>query len=466
MKSCFRSASSQSYIFLLFFTLLANDATFAQQDKYIHAAFTGTRWDPSSMMGGGLERTEIILYFRPDGTYGTTLGNGWQTDVSGRYTISNGTIKLTDSKNQVESIPYDGSGSFWYNGTTIFQKKPANKIPPGYYSFSYSSGSGGISSGSNAPYVGNRAHKGIQFNPDGSFSSGASSSTYISGGNVSGHGNRKTEADGTYIIKDGVLTLRFKNGEISVNSCFTSDAVSSIVVNGTPYYADEDKKSTIKEPNTKSKPTASPENVRSGLDFLKKANLANGGKYLDEIKTVKLESSLGNGALQITTLLDLPQQKIRCEYRKQGQLIGIEQSEGNAGWEWSNGKFTTLSADRVKELQSANFSGIFSLREPVLNSASIISSPKASDNQTSIIISIDGSYTALLFDKENRLTGNSSKINNKSTTRFFSDFRKTKQVPLPYTVKEMRDNKTFTYQYSSIELNPSLSANDWMKPGF
>lgn len=463
MKPRLRSASSKLYTLLLFFSLLAN-TSFTQQSKYIHAAFTGTRWDPSSMMGGGLEKTEIILYFRPDGTYSTTLGDGWQTDISGHYTISNGTIKLTDSKNQVESIPYDGSGSFWYNGTTIFQKKPASKILPGYYSFSYSSGSGGIGSGTNTPYVGNRAHKGIQFNPDGSFSSGASSSTYISGGNVSGHGNRKTEADGTYTIKDGVLTLHFKNGEKSVNSCFTSDAVSSIVVNGTTYYADEDKKSTTKEPDTKTKPAASPEDVRSGLAFLKKANLANGGKYLDEVKTVKLESSLGNGALQITTLLDLPQQKIRCEYRKQGQLIGIEQTEGDAGWEWSNGKFTTLSTDRVKELQSANFSGIFSLQEPVLNSVSIISAPGTSNNQTSIIIFREGNYTAMLFDKENRLTGNSSKINNRSITRSFSDFRKTKQVLLPYIVKEIRDNKTFTYQYSSIELNPSLSANDWLKP--
>jgi hypothetical protein len=447
-------------LFLLLVVLFSY-SSLAQNGKFIHAAFVGTRWDPGSVMGGGLERTEIILYFRPDGTYCTTLGKDWQTEVTGRYTISNGTIQLRDSKNKVESIPYDGNGSFWYEGTSIFQKKPANKIPPGYYSFSYTSGSGGIGSGTNAPYVGNRAHKGIQFNADGSFSSGASSSTYISGENVGGYGNRKKEADGTYTIKDGVLTLHFKNGERSVNSCFTSDAVSSIIVNGTTYYADEHKNSENKKAPP---PNTNPESKSSGLAFLKNANLVNGGKFLDGIKTAKLESSLGNGALQIVTILDLTQQKIRCEYSKQGQLIGIEQAEGHTGWEWSNGRLTTLSEDRIKELKNTYSPAVFSLQEQAIGKASILSSPENKNNLTSIILTTGNDYTALLFDKENRLTGKSCKINNRTVTHVFSGFKKTQELWLPYTVVEKRDNKSFTYQYSSIILNPSLETKDWAKP--
>ncbi len=463
MKTCLEFAYLKTFLLLLLVVSLTH-SSFAQNGKFIHAAFVGIRWDPSPVMGGGMESTEVILYFRPDGTYCTTLGKDWQTDVAGRYTIANGTIKLIDSKNEVESIPYDGNGSFWYNGTSIFQKKPANKVPPGYYSFSYTSGSGGIGSGTNAPYVGNRAHKGIQFNADGSFSSGAASSTYISGENVSGYGNRKKEADGTYTIKGGVLTLHFRNGEKTVNSCFTSDAVSSIIVNGTTYYADENKGNYNKKETKNSQTNTSPESKSSGQAFLKKANQANSGKSLDGIKTVKLESSLGNGALQISTILDIPQQKIRCEYRKQGQLIGIEQADGQTGWEWSNGKLTTLSADRVKELKNTYAPAIFSLQEPALSKVSILSAPENKNNQTSLIVSIDGNYTALLFDKENRLTGKSCQIFNRTVTHAFSGFKKTQELWLPYAVIEKRDNKSFTYQYSSIVLNPLLGAKDWAKP--
>ncbi|RZS74493.1 hypothetical protein EV199_0341 [Pseudobacter ginsenosidimutans] len=464
MTTYHRCSLPKLFTFLLMLLLHPGLAP-AQQGKYMHAAFIGMRWDPSATFGGGMESTEIILYFRPDGTYCTNLGNGWQTEVSGRYTIEKGAIKLIDSKKEVFPIPYDGDGSFWYNGTTIFRKEPANKIPPGYYSFSYSSGSGGIGSGTNAPYVGNRAHKGIRFNPDGSFNSSSASSTYISGENVSGYGKNKKETDGKYTIKDGVLTLHFNNGEKSVNSCFTSDAVSSIVVNGTTYYADENLPGKDKvEKGSPNKPGTRPKDMGSAREFLNKANLALGGKQLNVIKTVKLESSLGNGALQITTYLDLPLQKIRNEYRKQGQLIGIEQTEGNTGWEWSNNKFTTLVSSRIREIQLAGLSGIFNLQETALAKISILSSPEKKDQTTSMIVSVNGISTAWAFDNEQRLTGSSAKIDNRSITYLFSDFKTAQQVQLPYTVKEMRDNKTFTYKFSSIVLNPELNANNWAKP--
>lgn len=457
MKTCSTFALTKQLLILLILTL--QTVLSLAQGKFIHAAFTGTKWEPSSMMGGGMESKEIILYFRPDGTYCTTLGNGWQTDVSGHYSIANGVITLIDLKNQKETIPYDGNGSFWYEGTSIFLKKPANAIPPGYYSFSYSTGSGGIGSGTNAPYVGNRAHKGIQFNPDGSFSSNSSSGTYISGKNVSGHGSNKKESDGTYTIKDGVLTLHFNNGEKSVNSCFIPGSASSIMVNGTVYFAeDENKKATPANTNS------NPETLRNATAFLQKANLANGGKSLDDIKTVKLISSLGNGAMQITTLLNLPQQKIRCEYRKQGQLIGIEQTEGSSGWEWSNGKFTLLSAARVRELQLANLFGVFSLQQTVLAKTTVLSSPTTKNLQTQLIVSRDGNNMAWMFDKNNRMTGNSATKDNYTVIHLYSDFRTTGQVIIPYSVKEIRDNKTFTYTFSSILLNPLLTATDWAKP--
>ncbi|MBO9634840.1 MAG: hypothetical protein J7578_17145 [Chitinophagaceae bacterium] len=458
MKSYSLFVLPKLFLFLTMLMAQANPSV-ARQGKFIHAAFTGTKWEPSSMMGGGMESREIILYFRPDGTYCTTLGNGWQTETDGHYTIANGVITLIDLKKEKETIPYDGSGSFWYGGTSVFQKKPANAIPPGYYSFSYSSGSGGIGSGTNAPYVGNRAHKGIQFYPDGSFSTHASSGTYISGKNVSGYGNDKKESDGNYTIKDGVLTLHFNNGEKSVNSCFTSDATSSIVVNGTVYNAEE--KNENKEP---AKPSTSPELLRTGTAFLKKANLANGGRSLDDIKTVKLISSLGNGTMQITTLLDLPKQKIRCEYRKQGQLIGIEQTEGNTGWEWTNGKLSQLPAGRVRELQFANLFGVFGLQQTALGKTSVLSSPATKDQQTQLLVTVDGNNMAWAFDKENRLTGHSGKTANSTITHLFSDFQKIGQVVLPYTVTEMRDNKTFTYRFSSIVLDPSYTVTDWAKP--
>ena len=175
------------YIFLISCSLLLLlSGHISAQKKTMHAAFIGTRWEPSSMMGGGMTSTQVIIYFRTDGTYTHTLGKDWQTDIDGHYTLTNGSIILTDNKNNTETIPYKGDGSFWYDRTTVYKREPSNKIPPGYYSFSTSTGSGGIGSGTNAPYVGGRAHKGFQFNADGSFSSGTSSSTYISGENVSG----------------------------------------------------------------------------------------------------------------------------------------------------------------------------------------------------------------------------------------------------------------------------------------
>jgi hypothetical protein len=237
------------------------------------------------------------------------------------------------------------------------------------------------------------------------------------------------------------------------------------VVNGTTYYADENLPGKDKvEKGSPNKPGTRPKDMGSAREFLNKANLALGGKQLNVIKTVKLESSLGNGALQITTYLDLPLQKIRNEYRKQGQLIGIEQTEGNTGWEWSNNKFTTLVSGRIREIQLAGLSGIFNLQETALAKISILSSPEKKDQTTSMIVSVNGISTAWAFDNEQRLTGSSAKIDNRSITYLFSDFKTAKQVQLPYTVKEMRDNKTFTYKFSSIVLNPELNANNWAKP--
>lgn len=459
-----RNATFLKIMLPFFLCTWAQASSFAQQ-KTMHAAFIGTRWEPSAVSGGGMSSTEVIIYFRPDGTYSHTLGKNWQTDFDGRYSIIAENIVLTDNKGQKEAIPYKGDGSFWYDRTTVYKKEPANKIPPGYYSFSTSSGSGGIGSGTDAPYVGSRSHKGFQFNADGTFSSGTSSSTYISGETVSGHGKRKKDEDGTYTIKDGLLTLYFNNGEKSINSCFTSDAVSSIVLNGTTYYAEEKNKD-----DTKPRPSTSATNVPasdlgSGQAYLKIANQSNGGKYLDAIRTAKLEYSMGNGVIQITTLLDLSQSTIRIEYRKNGQLMGIEQSDATTGWEYTNGKTTALPRQRISEMQDAFFHGMFNLQTGRLGKIKLLSAPKTANAETSLVVEADdGTVMAWVFDKDNLLTGKASKINGKPVTHFFSAFRRVNNIVLPFHVKEVRDNKTFTYVFSGFEINPTLNNESWSKP--
>ena len=263
-----------------------------------------------------------------------------------------------------------------------------------------------------------------------------------------------------------MLTLNFNNGERSTNSCFTSDAVSSIVLNGTTYYAEEKNASNTKNnAGAASRTPPAAADLKTGQAFLKKANLANGGKDLDEVRSARLKYSMGNGAIQITTLLDLTQSAIRMEYRKNGQLLGIEQTDANAGWEFSKGKSVALSSQRIREMQDAFFHGVFNLQSAALEKVKLLNAPQVSNGETTLVVSAaDGTVMGWMFDKDNRLAGKGSKINGKPVTHFFSDFRTIKNIVLPFSVKELRDNKTFTYAFTSFEINPTLNSDDWSKP--
>jgi hypothetical protein len=442
----------------------------------ITGVYAGTE---SSVGINGMQSFGRAYYFRPDGTYCSDLGKpDWKTRVNGTFTISGKKLFLTSNSggkpNGISIIKDDYLSD---EGTSLFKFAVMNSLPAQSFSHTMASSTGGAGTGT--PYAGSYGQNGLSFDGKGHFSHSGFGSSMIAGDNVGGGSTKEFGGDGTYIIQESTLTLKYNDGKVVTKSFFYSgDDPAMALINGSIYYAYEQKKengTTIKKqtaqsqkqstktekPETRTAPAAGT-NV-NGMNILQKANLAHGGKALDNLKTIRLQAVVG--AVNVIQLIDVPQQKIRIELYKDDKLSAVEQLEGNAGWQQANGKLSALPAARIKEMLNAFNTGILGLRGEKLKNISVQSAEVNEDGKMkTVTVKINGQNYAWIFDTDNRMVGEANSGGGIEHMSISKDFRTTSGIVLPYTGIEKHGGQSYTVNYSSITINPAFTEKDWSKP--
>lgn len=427
----------------------------------------------------GLNLTTYTYYFRSDGTYATEFDKpDWKTRVDGTYTLKGSTITLSKmSGNQPDTMEIKADGDIDDGSYTLHKMNVMNSVPAKRLENKSASSVGGMGTG--LAYVGVFSNRVFIFDGKGNFSNDDESTTAVIGDNIGGGTSGAKKGGGTYTIKDSVLTLRRSDGTTDTKSFFYSEKPEVMaLINGSFYYEYEDesadknlKAKTVEksapEINRKS-PTAG-DAAPSGFEILKRANAAHGGKNLDDLKTIRMTGKMSgaNGALDFdaTISVNVIERKIRYEFRKNGELVNVEQFEGSGGWNWLNGQKTALTEKRINELDKSLSTGVFGLRSDALKTISVESVKIDEEKKLKTLrVKINGEEYGWLFDAENRLTAEASKEDGAEKLELSSDFRNVKGVVVPFSSGLALGSLTVELKLSSVEVNPTFSANDWAIP--
>jgi len=205
------------------------------QSARLNGVYAGVSVMPS--VTGGMDRSDVVVLFRPDGTYNDDMRKkGWQTRVSGRYTVSGRTVALREPGDK-EAITYtlDKDGNMNAGSYNLVRQPTDSSIPKGSYEFNSAAGSGGDASGT---AVGSFSNKRLYFDGQGHFSTNSQTSAIVSGSSVGGGNSHKSSGGGTYKISKGMLTLTFANGATEVHSFFCRPGYIPImaVIDGDIYF--------------------------------------------------------------------------------------------------------------------------------------------------------------------------------------------------------------------------------------
>jgi hypothetical protein len=422
------------------------------------------------MIGGGMDREDLTLYLRPDKTFTQSVEKAdWKTDVEGKWVIQGKDVVLNynDGKRKPRTFTIVSPERLQSGGGYIlFKMVVANSIPKGIYEFKYASGSGGI--GSNLPYVGVSGNRYIYFDGKGNFSQDASKVVAVIGDNIGGGTNSNDNTAGTYTIKDGVLTLTTPDGKKAVSSIFThkdDKGETMATINGDLYFEMTEEEITKKLKNKKTDTNTGSRSKKednnnttagstatdvSASSMVDKMRATHGGNAIDQLKGVTVEGTLQG--LNLKAFTDYDREWTRLETRQNGQLIMVEQLEGNTGWQWLKGKKTTLPAQRVKELKAGFSAGLAGLRKSKLAELSG-GTVKKEKSGYSLTYSSGGVEMALLSTDDFRVIGEAKKTTAGFQGITYEDFRNVSGVLLPFTEKHTDGKTTMTIKISKIEAN-------------
>lgn len=449
--------------FTLIFLFILFQLTFLQAESQtrLNGAFAGSDFVPNV---SGMMRYDYSYYLRPDGSFASALEKtDWKTRVDGHYTVTGKSVKLNFKSGSSDSYSLTDGGYLFSGTTNLFKYDPGNMNEIPAHTFEYTSASSMGGTGTDMPYTGGYGKNFLALDGKGNFSH----SSFGSGSVVSpdfSHGSfKESKGDGAYTLKDGLLTLKYNDGKVVTKSFFYSGGKTpSALINGNVYWVM--KGDDIKTENTKEKlPAPKPDGAKNvnGQDILKKANLAHGGAKLDQLKTARLKAKMGD--LQITMLLDFNKGFIRTEYNRNNQLIAVEQSENQNGWQWVNGKTSSISAARNQELQETFHSGMLALRSGEIKNRAIKSAETNEQGIKTVYFNKGAADCALIFDTEYRLVGEVTVLNGKQQSAISSDFRTVGGILVPFLVKDNRDGKETAVVYSSVDVNIALEPSDWQK---
>jgi hypothetical protein len=433
---------------VLFICLLFSCSTlFAQQT--INAVYAGTAYEyDQSSDAGEMVRTDYVYYFRPNFSFCSGLDKAdWQKRVDGTYAIQGNQLKmkfLNDGSEKIILLSVTGETG-QSGAATFIRLNPTNTVPGGFYKFIRSSGK----------------QDGFYFT-DGKFNR-TTSLTTLSGGST----NNANE--GSYTINQGQLALKYNNGKAANYSFFSSPEKKSIVaINGDIYYLDEEemaKHGDIKQPAaTTAAPVVSKTNdvLEAGMNLLKQANQSHGGKSLDGLTTMKAVMNTNN--LTLTMQADFTRQIVRLESSLQGNVILLEQMEGNSGWSFDGNSYAPLSPQRVTELKRYLYCGLVGLKSDLL-SKSTATLQTQQYGLSSVMVMVNSMRAGYIINNNNRLEALIIVDPLSGTSTFtYSDFKKTGNILLPYTEIMQAGKHAQTITYESYDINPTFGANAWAKP--
>ncbi|WPU91249.1 hypothetical protein SNE25_18190 [Mucilaginibacter sabulilitoris] len=440
------------------------------QTGSLNGVYAGCQFTVSPLIGGGMNRRDIVFLFRPDGTFNDQMGQAdWKTRVSGKYTVSGSKIDLNFAGGHSQYTIKDAS-TLYGHGYNLF-KLQGNIIPPGYYEFISAMGSGGGVSG--LAYVGTSTHRGLNFDANGHFSNSRSSATLIAGDNVGGGSTSSGNGSGIYKIKDGVLTLTYSDGKTELHSFFCDKPgmkTQMAMVDGRIYFKNNDKE-TDKPVAAKTTSTASNNitatspvtNNTDGMALLLRANNTHGGAKLNNVKTARLTATIMG--IKAVELIDLDNSRIRVELWKNGKLSSVEQTEGDNGWQWINGSKTMLPADKVASDKSTLYSNVLGLRKAALDKMQILNTQKTPNNNIyTVECKLDGNNYVFAVNDQNQLVAFGYRIGGKTSTSLLSDMRQVQGISIPFHEVSTSGTQKLTIQYDNMEVNPVFDASNWTVP--
>jgi hypothetical protein len=439
------------------------------QEK-LDGVYAGCEFSPSPIFGGGMNRRDIAVLFRPEGTFNDVLNRtDWQTNVSGHYTVSKGqvTLKYTKSSSVYTITKYGSLSNYAHE---LF-KLQGNIIPAGYYSFISAMGGGGAAYGTT--YVGALSTQGLNFDDKGHFSNSRYSGSIVAGENVGGGSSSSKDGSGTYKINKGVLTLTYSDGHTELHSFFCDMAGKTrmAVVDGRVFFVDNKDQTTTA--NTKSSSAAkkiseNPANANNtaapdGKTLLLKANAAHGGDKLNALKTARLTGSVSG--LKVIELIDIPNSKVRVEVWKNGKPVSVQQTEGNTGWQWSVGSKSDLPANSVAEVKTALYTGVIGLRKSLLDQMQIINTQKIpNNNMYTVQCKLNGNEYVFAINDQNQLMAYGYKVGEKTLFSMLSDLRPVQGITIPYHEATTSGQQKLNIQYDNMDVNPALDQQSWAVP--
>ncbi len=453
--------------YLLCFIYSFTMHTSCSQSSGITGVYAGIELTVSGFAGGGMDRNDIAIYLRGDGSFTDKLGEAdWKTAKKGTYTISGKKVTFrfaSGKKDKTYTLTSEGNlnaGSF-----VLFKMVEQNTIPPGLYKYNHTSGSGGI--GTNVPYVGSSRNHSLYFDGKGNFTTNSSNTSMVAGDNMGGGSTKKSEGEGTYVLKQGVLTLRFNSGTISTHSCFArkSDKLEKTmaVIDGKFYFEREEKEKTTNKKTTTKRTTTKSDTLTnvalSGNEVLKKLRNEYGAEQIDQVKILHTTAT-HRGAI-INSYIDIKKKYYRYEVMQAGKLLAVEQLEGDKGWQWVQGKTTPLSGQRIREIQLSLHLGIFGLGK-YMNHAFATAQVVQEKNGYVVTLPIEGQQLRYHLDRQYKIIGESYTIGNASLQSTLSRFKKTDGLLLPYS-STISGNASgqLVYTVSSYVINPQLPASIW-----
>jgi hypothetical protein len=430
---------------VLFLCLLFSCSTLFAQNQTINAVYAGTAYEyDQSSDAGHMVRTDYAFYFRPNSSFCSNLDKpDWQKRIDGTYYISGNQLKMhftNDGSDKI--ILLSTTGETGQSGAATFVKlNIGTAVPGGFFKF---------------------AKTGDK--PDGFyFTDGKFKRTPTLDNNGDG---------GAYTINQGQLGLKFDNGKTATYSFFSSnDKQSIVVINGTIYYMDEEEmaKHGVGKPATAAVASAAPvapksnDILEAGMNLMKDANATHGGKSLDNLTSLKAVMNTNN--LTLTMTADFNRQIVRLESSLQGNVILLEQMEGNSGWSFDGNGYATLSPQRVTELKRYLYCGIFGLKSGNLAKSTATMQTTQYD-LSSVMVTVNSMRAGYIINnKSNRLEALIMVDPLSGTTTFtYSDFKKTGGILLPFTEIMQAGKHAQTITYESYDINPSFPANAWAKP--
>ncbi|UOE49298.1 hypothetical protein MTO98_33430 [Mucilaginibacter sp. SMC90] len=453
---------------LAVFSCCSNDI-FAQVK--LDGVYAGCEFSPSPIFGGGMNRRDVAVMFRPDGTFNDVLNRAdWQTNVSGKYTVNNNEVNLKYTKSSsVYTITKYGSLS---NYAHELFKLQGNVIPAGYYSFISAMGGGGAAYGTT--YVGALSTQGLNFDGQGHFSNSRYSGSVVAGENVGGGSSSSKDGRGTYKINKGVLTLTYTDGHTELHSffCDMGGKTRMAVVDGRVFFVDNNDQATNNDvkPSTTAKNAqeGAPANtgntaVPDGKTLLLKANAIHGGDKLNALKTARLTGSVSG--LKVVELIDITNSKVRVEVWKNSKPVSVQQTEGNTGWQWSSGNKSDLPANSVAEVKTALYTGVIGLRKSLLDQMQIVNTQKiANNNMYTVQCKLNGNEYVFAVNDKNQLMAYGYKVGDKTLFSMLSDLRPVQGITIPYHEATTSGQQKLNIQYDSMDVNPVLDEQSWAVP--